>query len=95
MIKETLTSKGTPAITSDHWHVVHSHFNGEGKGGSYARIIVSEHDDRTSCRLAATALSAKLASEARAGKRAQRDEVFARPPKFKSLKARRRSIKHS
>lgn len=93
MIKETQTSKGTPAITSDHWHVVHSHFTGEGKSGSFAREIVSEHDDRKSCGLAATALSTKLASEASARPLARRDEVFARPPNYRSLKARRRKLK--
>jgi hypothetical protein len=95
MIEETQTSKGTPAITSDHWHVVHSHYTGQGKSGSFARVIVSEHDDRKSCSLAATALLSKLASDAKASPRARRDEVFARPPNYKSLKARRRRVERA
>jgi hypothetical protein len=92
MISETLTSKGTAAITSDHWHVVRSHFAGNGKDARpFARAIVSEHDDRTGCRTAAKALQNTIAAEARKVPAGKRDEVFARPPHFKSLKAARRS----
>jgi hypothetical protein len=89
MISETVTSTGTPAITSDHWHVVHSKFTRKGKKSPpFERIIVSEHDSRTGCCAAARALRASLAKESKVPL-AQRDEVFVRKPNFKSLKAAR------
>jgi hypothetical protein len=92
MISETLTSKGTAAITSDQWHVVHSHFAGDGKGARpFARAIVSEHDDRSGCRTAAKALMSTIKAEAKKIPVGKRDQVFARPPHFKSLKAAKRT----
>jgi hypothetical protein len=95
MIIETVTSKGSPAITSDRWHVVHSRFRRRGKGAMpFDRVIVSEHDDRTGCRAAARALRAELRAKA-SQPLAERDEVFVRRPNFKSLKAARRRTKPS
>jgi hypothetical protein len=89
MISETVTSAGSPAITSDHWHVVHSRFHPKGeKSRPFERVIVSEHDNRIGCRDAARALRASLDQESDAPL-AQRDQVFVRKPHFKSLRAAR------
>jgi len=89
MISETVTRAGTPAITSDHWHVVHSRFRPKGeKSRPFEREIVSEHDNRIGCRDAARALRARLDQESDAPT-AQRDQVFVRKPNFKSLKVTR------
>ena len=97
MISETVTTKGTPAITSDRWHVVHAKCRCKGKtSGSFERVVVSEHDDQTDCRKAARAFLAALAKDNETDKEvpaAERDEVFARRPNFKSLKATRRRTK--
>ncbi|MFY9345590.1 MAG: hypothetical protein WAT39_24075 [Planctomycetota bacterium] len=95
MITEVETSKGVPAITSDRWHVVHSRLLDRGGVRPYVRSIHSEHDDRQSCRQAAKDLRQKLAGEAGSVPEAERDEVFVRRPRFKSLKrakARRRDV---
>ena len=92
VISETTTTKGSPAITSDRWHVVHSRFRSRGRGGKpFERVITSEHDDRLSCRKAARMLRDNLEIDPKVPQ-AQRDEVFVRKPNFKSLKtALRRS----
>ena len=60
MINEVKTSKGSPAITSDRWHVVLSHFDETQQSRPFNRAIVSEHASRSACRKAA----AGIASEA-------------------------------
>ena len=90
MITTVETRKGTEAITSDRWHVVHARFVGEGAGLPFTRSVSSEHDDRKSCVRAAKALVAKVRSEAGTVPLAEQDEVFVRRPGFKSLKAARR-----
>ena len=89
MIQEVVTSKGTAAITSDRWHVVHSRCVVSAESTSFLRGINSEHADRDECKAAARQLREKLASEEGAVPAEQRDEVFVRPPRFKSLKATR------
>ena len=90
MITTVETSKGTEAITSDRWHVVHARFVGARARLPFARSISSEHDDRKSCVQAAKALIAKVRSEAGTVPLAEQDQVFVRRPGFKSLKAARR-----
>src|ERR1043166_2821922 len=51
VIQEVVTSKGANAITSDHWHVVHSHFT-SGKR-PFIRAVHSEHADSSECQAAA------------------------------------------
>jgi hypothetical protein len=93
MIKDTVTKKGSAAITSDHWHVVHSKFRRKGKGAKpFARTIISEHEDRVACRKAARALLASLDRDP-ATPVAEHDEVFVRRPNFKSLKSARHRSK--
>jgi hypothetical protein len=94
MIKETITKGGASAITSDRWHVVHSRFTGDsGSPGPFARAVISEHDDRADCRKSAEALRLSLAPEGKMRPVNQRDQVFVRPPRFRSLKsARRRKV---
>ncbi len=86
MITEVTTSKGSSAITSDQWHVVHSRLTHAGAKRPYVRGIHSEHPDRTSCREAARALRVRLAAESAGVPEAERDEVFVCHPNFKSLK---------
>lgn len=87
MIMEVKTSKGTQAITSDQWHVVHSHFTDPRCELPFLRGVSSEHPDRSECVKAAKALLAKLATEAGNVPAAEKDEVYVRRPGFKSLKA--------
>lgn len=89
MIKEVVTSQGTPAITSDLWHVVHAHFVGGRQARPFIRSVVSEHTDRADCTRAAKALRASLERAAKTISPRQRDEVFVCRPNFKSLKTAR------
>ena len=86
MIAEVETTKGTAAITSDRWHLVHSRWVGKGGTRPFVRSIYSEHEDHASCRNAAKELRKKLASESAGVPPEERDEVFVRRPNFKSLK---------
>lgn len=87
MIHDVVTSKGVPAVTSDRWHVVLSQFNATTGERPFSRGIVSEHNDRIACQKAADALRDKLVREAGgAVPERQRVQVFARPPRYKSLK---------
>jgi|RhiMethySRZTD1v2_1073278.scaffolds.fasta_scaffold363087_2 hypothetical protein len=90
MITETRTSQGKAAITSDKWHVVHSHFKGGRKTAHpFARTIISEHANRADCDEAASRFRSTLPDGAGAVVTEQ-DEVLVRPPNFKSLKSARR-----
>lgn len=86
MITEAKTSKGAEAITSDHWHVVHSRFVRAESKRPFSRIINSEHDDRATCVKAAQALRVKLRADAAEVPLDERDQVFMCRPGFKSLK---------
>ena len=86
MIQEVVTKKGAPAITSDQWHVVHSRLVDLRAKRPYVRGIHSEHADRISCRKAARILRAKLLADSAAAPDVERDEVFVRKPRFKTLK---------
>ncbi|MBK8099617.1 MAG: hypothetical protein IPK26_21120 [Planctomycetes bacterium] len=89
MIQEVVTSKGAAAITSDRWHVVHSRCVVSADTTAFTRGINSEHADRNECKTAAHQLRERLATLESAVPAEQRDEVFIRPPGFKSLKATR------
>ena len=86
MITEVQTSKGTPAITSDQWHTVHSRWLGGAAKKPFVRSVHSEHEDSVACRKAAKELRQKLAREAAGMPEAERDEVFVRKPGYKTLK---------
>ena len=88
MILDVRTSKGSAAITSDHWHVVRSHFTDLVDGKPYLREVVSEHESRAECRKAVHALWLR-AKEAGTDPAVPKDEFFARPPNYKSLKRTR------
>lgn len=90
MIQEVVNSKGAEAITSDQWHVVHSRFTGASRARPFSRIVSSEHAARIECKKAAKALRAKLAAENAKVPESERDEVFVRPPHFKSLRSAKR-----
>jgi hypothetical protein len=93
MIKQALTKKKNPAVTSDQWHVVHAEWSGESKKEpSFARRVVSEHGDRAAAITAANKLAAKVNRDV--GKRpvAQHDQIFVRPPRYKSLKVAPRRV---
>ena len=89
MITDVQTSKGTSAITSDQWHVVHSRLVDGGAKRRFVRSIHSEHADRLSCRKAAFALQARLDAESAGVPEEERDQVFVCRPRFKSLKRAR------
>ncbi len=86
MIRELLTSKGKPAITSDQWHVVHSRMVHAGTKRPFVRTIYCEHEERSDCQKAAKALRVKLAADGVGVPEAESDEVFVRHPNYKSLK---------
>lgn len=88
MIEDVLTSKGSPAITSDQWHVVRSHFTDAEEAKPYVREVVSEHANRLESRKAARTLQALLDVEVKKTLH-PRDQVFVRPPNYKSLKRSR------
>lgn len=86
MIVEVVTKKGAAAITSDQWYVVHSRRVERRDDTVFVRGIHSEHPDRASCRKAAAALREQLDAASSAVPADERDEVFARKPRFKTLK---------
>lgn len=89
-MRDVLNSKGVEAITSDQWHVVHSRFMAGPGPFHFLRGISSEHVARADCLKAARALHARLRAESAAVPRAERDQVFVRRPRYKSLKRARR-----
>ncbi len=93
MITAAKTRKGTEAITSDQWHVVHARYLGPDERRPFRRYVHSEHADRGACVLAARALIAKIRAEAGPVPPGQRDEVFVRRPGYKSLETSRRRTK--
>jgi hypothetical protein len=92
VIREVLTKKGAPAITSDQWHVVHAHFTAGLRGAPFVRGISSEHAERSECVAAARQLRGSLHEQNAAVAAAERDQVFVRRPHFKSLKRARRRL---
>ena len=93
MITAVKTRKGTDAITSDQWHVVHARFLGGDERGRFGRSISSEHVDRVACVKAARALVARIRAEAGDVPDDPRDQVFVRRPGFKSLKTANHRVK--
>lgn len=91
MIKETVSHKNNPSLTSDRWHVVHARWSGDAAGEpKFERSIVSEHDDQESAAVSARSLETSLASEMNDRKPEQHDQLWVRRPDFKSLKNARR-----
>lgn len=95
MITAVKTRKGSDAITSDQWHVVHARFLGADGRCRFGRSVTSEHVDRGACVKAARALLARIRAEAGEVPPDQRDEVFVRRPGFKSLKTVNHRVKRS
>jgi hypothetical protein len=95
MISTVETRKGTEAITSDRWHVVHARYMSGRASLPFLRSISSEHDDRAACVRAARVLIARVHSDAPAVPLAERDQVFVRRPGFKSLKSAARRTPRS
>ena len=94
MIQEIINRKNLPAVTSDHWHVVHARLAGETKGKpSFERSIVSEHEDRAAAAVAAKRVMISLATMNDGRSPEGRDQVFVRKPDFKSLKTAKRVAK--
>ena len=94
MIKNTLSRKSSPAITSDRWHVVRARWSGETSGEPrFEREIVSEHDGRDSAVTAGRKVVASMRDEMTARLRDQRDQIFVRRPAYKSLKTAGRRLK--
>jgi hypothetical protein len=86
MISTVETRKGTEAVTSDRWHVVHARHVGGRAKLPFLRSISSEHEDRGACVKAARKLIARVRSETPDVPVAERDQVFVRRPGFKSIK---------
>lgn len=88
MIRETVSRKNHPAITSNRWHVVHAEWDGSASAEpQFQRRIVSEHDERARAVEAGRALIANLAPEMAGRERTTWDQIFVRRPDYKSLKA--------
>lgn len=93
MIKQAVTKKRNSAVTSDQWHVVHAKWAGDCvKDPNFARTIVSEHGDRTRAVTAANDLASRVGDAVHDRPREQRDQIFVRPPNFKSLKVATRRV---
>lgn len=92
MIAEAKTSKGSAALTSDLWHVVHSRFMYRGSRRPFLRSIHSEWRDRASCRAAAKALRLQLRQDNGEVPASERDEVFVRRPNFKTLRTAKATV---
>jgi hypothetical protein len=87
VITDALTRRGNPAFTSDRWHVVHAKWSGTRNGGPpFARTVVSEHADREHAVVAAKRLAVKLDPTRQARPVTERDQIYVRPPQFRSLK---------
>ncbi len=88
MIQEVVNQKNSPAVTSDHWHVVHAKWAGTTPEDSrFVRSIVSEHENRDSAARAARGFVASLKPTIADRPASGRDQVFVRRPDFKSLKS--------
>jgi hypothetical protein len=88
LIKETLSQKNNPSVTSDCWHVIHARWSGEMKGTPlFDREIVSEHADRDLATAAARKMVAALAKTMTKRAPERRDQVLVRRPGYKSLKS--------
>jgi hypothetical protein len=91
MIREIVDEKNNPAVTSDHWHVIHARWSGDPSGEPrFVRSIVSEHEDSAAALSAARAIKSSMAPSMRDRSRETRDQVFVRRPSSKSLKTARR-----
>jgi hypothetical protein len=87
LITSVLNEKQRPAITSDQWHVVLARWSGERTGEPrFERTIVSEHADMASAMAAARVINGQLKLDMASRIRERRDQLFVRPPEFKSLK---------
>ncbi len=94
MIRETISRKNSPSITSDHWHVVHARLSVEpSTEPRFVRSIVSEHADRVGAVAAARKIVSSLAPEMASLPRDARDQIFVRRPRFNSLKLASRVTK--
>lgn len=94
MIQETKStknhpaSKSHPALTSDHWHVVHARWSGERSlRPRFERVIVSEHGDRKTATVAARTLVKELTTEMYGRPHEHRDQIFVRQPSYRTLKS--------
>lgn len=86
MIHETKTRKELPAVTSDHWHVIHARWSGNEVGRPlFDRSIISEHEDRAAAVAAGRALGESLGARLEQPP-ARRDQILIRRPNYKSLK---------
>jgi hypothetical protein len=86
MIQETLTANRNPALTSDRWHVVHARWDGVSRTKPlFLRTIVSEHDTRETAVDASRELRATVAPTLANRTDTNRDQIFVRPPNYRSL----------
>lgn len=56
MIRDVVRSKGTAAVTSDHWRLVRARYADPTGRHPFVREFVSEHGDRAECGKAAKLL---------------------------------------
>ena len=94
MIRETFNSQRLPSVTSDHWHVIHARWSGVAqKEPRFIRSVVSEHADCDKARIAASELRMRLKPKMKGRAALERDQVFVRRPKFKSLANAKRIVR--
>jgi hypothetical protein len=87
VIQDTLSCKSNPAVTSDQWHVIRATWSGESESApTFQRSIVSEHQTRDAAVDAARALVDGFGGEMGSRSRNTRDQIFVRPPAYKTLK---------
>jgi hypothetical protein len=91
MIQDVMNRKNLPAVTSDHWHVIHARFAGVTDGKpKFERSIVSEHEDRAAAAAAAREMKSSILPTMVDRPLDGQDQVLVRKPDFKSLKVARR-----
>lgn len=86
LIKELLNAEHQPAVTSDHWHVVHAQWTGAPGEPTFQRSIVSEHENSASALRAARDFKFSLASGMASRPKRARDQVMVRRPSAESTK---------
>jgi len=86
LIRELLNAEHEPAVTSDHWHVVHAQWTGAPGEPTFLRSIVSEHEDSASALQAARDFKFSLTPGMASRPKSARDQVMVRRPAAESAK---------
>ena len=94
MIERTTNPRGQPAMTSNHWHVVHARWERNlTEAARFERKIVSEHEDRATAVVAARGLMHEIVGDLAERPLELRDQLFVRKPGQLSLERAHRLVR--